>query len=54
MTDAFGLVVLVAMMPLITVQSMGVIYVIKSRRPVAAPPALPFGEDAIIELWEIV
>ena len=54
MTDAFGLVALVAMMPLITVQSMGVIYVIKSRRPVAAPPALPFGEDAIIELWEIV
>ena len=32
MTDAFGLVALVAMMPLITVQVMGAIYVIKSRR----------------------
>ena len=32
MTDAFGIVALVAMMPLITVQAMGVVYVIKSRR----------------------
>ena len=33
MTDAFGLVALVAMMPLITVQVMGAIYVIKSAAP---------------------
>ncbi len=52
MTDAFGLVALVAMMPLITVQMMGVIYVIKSRRKaVQAVPA--FGNTEIIELWEI-
>ena len=52
MTDAFGLVALVAMMPLITVQVMGAIYVVKSRRT-AAEPALPaFGDNEIIELWE--
>ena len=52
MTDAFGLVALVAMMPLITVQVMGAIYVLKSRR-VSAEPALPdFGDNEIIELWE--
>ena len=52
MTDAFGLVALVAMMPLITVQVMGAIYVIKSRRA-SAEPALPdFGDNEIIELWE--
>ena len=52
MTDAFGLVALVAMMPLITVQMMGVIYVISSRRKaVQAVPA--FGDIEIIELWEM-
>ena len=52
MTDAFGLVALVAMMPLITVQVMGAIYVVKSRRA-AAEPALPaFGDNEIIELCE--
>ena len=52
MTDAFGLVALVAMMPLITVQVMGAIYVIKSRRT-AGESALPdFGDNEIIELWE--
>ena len=52
MTDAFGLVALVATMPLITVQVMGAIYVLKSRR-VSAEPALPdFGDNEIIELWE--
>ena len=52
MTDAFGLVALVAMMPLITVQIMGAVYVLKSRRA-GAEPALPaFGDNEIIELWE--
>ncbi len=52
MTDAFGLVALVAMMPLITVQTMGVIYVISSRRrAVQAVSAL--GDTDIIELWEM-
>ena len=53
MTDAFGLVALVAMMPLITVQFMGVIAAIRSRRKAAAPTMQTFGENDIIELWEV-
>ena len=50
MKDAFGLVALVAMMPLITVQVMGVISALVSRRAsVKAEPAPEAGE--IIELW---
>ena len=52
MTDAFGLVALVAMMPLITVQVMGAIYVMKSRRMTEEPMLPDFGDDEIIELWE--
>ena len=52
MTDAFGLVALVAMMPLITVQIMGLIYVLKTRRERPETPALDYGESDIIELWE--
>ena len=52
MTDAFGLVALVAMMPLITVQIMGMIYVIKVRKP-AVQPELAYGEADVIELWEV-
>ncbi len=52
LTDAFGLVSLVAMMPLITIQIMGAVYVIKSRRTVAEP-AKSFGDEEIIELWEV-
>lgn len=54
MTDAFGLVALVAMMPLITVQVMGGIYVLKSRSKTDAPVLPSFGENEIIELWEAV
>ena len=54
MTDAFGIVALVAMMPLITVQVMGGIYVLKSRAKPDAQPELAFGENEIIELWEAV
>ena len=52
MTDAFGLVALVAMMPLITVQVMGAVYVLKSRRSGEEPVLPDFGDDEIIELWE--
>ena len=52
MTDAFGLVALVAMMPLITVQAMGGIYVLKSKRGAEKVSALPYDEREIIELWE--
>ena len=51
-TDAFGLVALVAMMPLITVQAMGGIYVLKSKRGAEGRTALPYAEGEIIELWE--
>ena len=54
MSDAFGLVALVAMMPLITVQVMGGIYVLKSRTKTDAPVLPSFGENEIIELWEAV
>ena len=53
MTDAFGLVALVAMMPLITVQIVGVIYVVRSRRTAGAPAAEQYADDEIIELWEV-
>jgi len=52
MTDAFGLVALVAMMPLITVQIMGLIYVIKVRK-VAEEPEMAYDDTDVIELWEV-
>ena len=52
MTDAFGLVALVAMMPLITVQIMGLIYVLKTRRA-AVEPEVAYADDDVIELWEV-
>ena len=52
MTDAFGLVALVAMTPLITVQVMSAIYVVRSRRAAEEPVLPDFADDEIIELWE--
>ncbi len=52
MTDAFGLVALVAMMPLLSIQLMGLIYVIKTRSA-AKPVEIPYADDEIIELWEV-
>ena len=52
MTDAFGLVALVAMMPLITVQVMGAIYIVKSKHAAQEPQLPDFGDNEIIELWE--
>ena len=53
MTDAFGLVALVAMMPLITVQVMGLIYVISSRKKAAVQVVPACSDSDVIELWEI-
>ncbi len=53
MTDAFGLVALVAMTPLITVQIMGVIYVVKTHRAAVRPPMPDFADADVIELWEV-
>lgn len=50
LSDAFGVVAMVAMMPLISIQMVGVIY---SRRSAAELPEEHYGEDEIIELWEV-
>ena len=53
-TDAFGVVAMVAMTPLIAIQILGVVYQIRQRAAKTQPaPALSFDElddDAIIEL----
>ncbi len=51
LTDAFGCVALVAMMPLLTVQIMGLVGRLKARRHAAVEPV--FGDSEIIELWEV-
>ena len=53
MTDAFGLVALVAMMPLITVQVMGAISVFKSRRGKVESFEPVYADEGVIELWEV-
>ena len=50
LSDAFGVVAMVAMMPLISIQMVGVIY---SRRSAAELSEEHYGEDEIIELWEV-
>lgn len=52
LTDAFGLVSLVAMMPLITIQLMGAIYLFKSRKQESVS-VKTFDDNEIIELWEV-
>ena len=53
-TDAFGVVALVAMTPLITIQALGLIYRFRTRHHVSTVPiADPYAElpdDAVIEL----
>ena len=51
LTDAFGLVALVAMMPLITIQIMGVVFRLKSHSETEDAPV--YGDTEIIELWEV-
>ena len=53
MTDAFGLVSLVAMMPLITVQVMGAVYLIRSRGRQEVLDVTQLADNEIIELWEV-
>lgn len=54
MTDAFGLVAIVAMMPLIIVQIMGAISTLKSTEKAAMSDFVSaFGDDETIELWEV-
>ena len=48
-TDAFGVVAMVAMTPLLTIQMLGLLYQYKLRRAPAPSPA-PAAEEEIIEL----
>lgn len=49
--DAFGAVAMVAMMPLITIQTVGLLYTIRDRKSNAQSVA-EFGDYDIVELWE--
>ncbi len=52
LSDAFGCVAMVAMMPLISIQIMGVVYNRKRKRKEAAEkPAAIYGDSDVIELW---
>lgn len=54
LTDAFGLVALVAMMPLITLQIMGLVYVFRSRKaPETESKPVEYNDLSVIELWEV-
>ncbi len=54
LTDAFGLVAMVAMMPLITIQVMGMVYVFKTDTEDKVVPAGAYDDLDVIELWEVV
>ena len=49
-TDAFGIVAMVAMTPLVTIQVMGVIYALRLRRNKDRPPKPPESQDEIIDV----
>lgn len=49
--DAFGAVAMVAMMPLITIQTVGIFYTIRDRKE-EKHAAAEFGDYDIVELWE--
>ena len=50
-TDAFGVVALVALTPLITIQIMGCLYAYRSKRE-AQKPADTVSDDIVLELGE--
>lgn len=47
--DAFGVIAMVAMMPLITIQAVGLIY--EAKKPEVREPE--YGDFDIVELWEV-
>lgn len=51
LSDAFGIVAMVAMMPLISIQTVGFIYKRRDRKEIAKPQA-EYGDYDIVELWE--
>ncbi len=50
--DAFGIVAMVAMMPLISIQMVGFIYKMKSKRTETEQIPVSYGDYDVIELWE--
>ena len=54
LTDAYGLVAMVAMMPLITIQAMGMVYVIKAGTAGQSVPVKACDDLAVIDLWEAI
>ena len=50
LSDAFGVVALVAMMPLISIQITGLVYKKKKQRAERVAEVV-YGDDDIIELW---
>ena len=52
MTDAFGIIALVAMMPLVTVQLMGLLYKIKMRYAENMENAMDTAEETDLEMLE--
>jgi len=50
LSDAFGIVAMVAMMPLISIQVMGFIY---ERKRIRDTVTAELPDDEIIELWEV-
>ena len=51
-TDAFGVVALVAMAPLIAIQIMGLIYVRKAKARTALPALDMLPDDTVVEFEE--
>ena len=55
MPDAFGVVALVALTPLIAIQVMGLVYkfkVNKAKKNITSVSEIPVESDEIIEIWE--
>ena len=50
LTDAFGIVAMVAMMPLLSIQIVGFLYERKAKHTVESPAE--YGDFDIVELWE--
>jgi len=49
-TDAFGIVAMVAMMPLITIQLLGLVYKLRLSKAETNEPTMPYTDDDIIDL----
>ena len=51
LADAFGIVAMVAMMPLLSIQMVGLFY--EKKRKHEAVDQTVYGDEDIVELWEV-